>query len=264
MKPAFILVLLLFVSITLISLDLTKKVYSIKLFIYYLFSPVSNTVVDIINKTGQIDNKIASLIKLYQENQLMKKQLNELRFIKYRYEEVIKDNETLSKFLNLRSQSRYKLVSARIILHDSSEWFRAAIIDKGLEDGICPDLPVISFVSSKEVLVGRVMECSKNKSKILLITDKLSYVPAKIFFSGDEGIIQGTDRKHLELKFLLPDGTVKIGDEVITSGIGEIFPSGLYIGTVKEIFKIPREYFKSATVQPYISINKIEEVFIVK
>jgi len=264
-KPTFILLLLLFINVLFISLNLTRKVNSFKYLVYYVFSPFNDKIFNFINQTKELDNRVVSLIRVDKENKKLKQQINELLFFKNRYEQLLRESKYLYNTLKLYQEINFEIISARIISQDPSNWFRTIMIDKGKKDGIIQDMCVISFISDKVVLVGRVCEVNQNSSKVILITDKLSFVPAEILSSRYEGLITGSDSSYLILDYILPDISLKIGDEIITSGIGEIYPSGIYIGIVKEIEDTKKTtYFKHAIVEPYAKLNFLKEVFLLK
>jgi rod shape-determining protein MreC len=177
---------------------------------------------------------------------------------------LFRSNKRLKKNLGLKEHQDYDLIAARVVSYDPVNYFRSVIIDKGGDSGIMPDLPVIAFFDSREALVGRVVAVNRSSSKILLITDELSAVPAQVINSEENGLIQGRNTSRLEMDYLFPETRVKIGDEIMASGMGEIFPYGLYIGVVGEVKSSERGYFKKALVKPHMKLNKLKEVFILK
>jgi rod shape-determining protein MreC len=230
----------------------------------YIISPFPETILRYIDNTKQIDDNVLAIMIAIKENIFLKDQVSKLLFMKNQYEQVLRENERLCQLIRFNDQFQYDTVAGKIISHDTNNWFKSIMLNKGTVDGVNTDYPAIIFNANRAILIGRVINVDNTTSKVLLITDRLSSVPARICSSNDEGLIQGNDTPYLSLDFVLEDSVLKIGDEVITSGIGEIFPQGLFVGVVKEIKYSSDMFFKQCKVEPYFRVNSINEVLIVK
>lgn len=264
MRPTIILVILLVLNITLIYLDFTKKVNTLKLMVLYVISPTPDIVLNFISQTKDIDTNIRKIMVAVQENDRLKGKIQKLLFIKNQFDQVVQENARLARLIKLKDQYVYDTIPAKITSHDSSNWGKSIIINKGSYEEVEYDSPVVTFISNRVVLIGRTLEVGAHQTKVLLITDRLCSVPAKISSTNDQGLIQGKDLPLLLYDFLLINSTVKIGDEIVTSGIGEVFPEGLFIGVVKEVRNSPDLFFKQCTIEPFYRINTINEVLVIK
>ena len=150
-------------------------------------------------------------------------------------------------------------VVARVIARDSSNWVSAVVIDKGKKDKIQADMPVIT----ESGLVGKVSEVGVSTSKIILISDPNLNIPSLIQRSREEGIISGTILGACKMRYISLDSDVKIGDKVITSGLGNVFPKGVLIGELSEIKDDPSGLMKLCLVDPSVNLLKIEEVLVI-
>jgi rod shape-determining protein MreC len=263
-RPAVVFILLISISIALILFNLTGKIQTIRSFVRYIFAPAPDLALRIIDHGEYWGENIVSMVRMREENIYLKGQVDRFAYLEKKYEAISVENRRLKKILGLKKYFRYDLISARVISHDSVNYFKSITVDKGLDSGIVADLPVITFIDSREALIGRVFSVDSFTSKILLITNELSAVPARIIKSGENGLIQGRSGPNLTMDYLFTDGEVRTGDEVITSGMGEVFSSGLYIGVVLEVKSTERGYFKHAVVRPNMKINKLAEVFVIK
>lgn len=263
-KPTPIFILLIFISLIFIIFNPTRRIQAFRDFIHYVFTPTPDLAMKVIDQSKYLSDNLLSIVRLKEENRYLREQVNRFAYLEKKYGVVTQENDRLKNMLGLKKRFQYDLISARVTSHDSMNYFKSIMIDKGYEDGIRIDLPVITFVDSIEALVGRVASVDSSSSKILLVTDELSSVPVKITKSGETGLVRGQSGPLLMLEYLFLDARIKIGDEIITSGIGEVFPPGLYIGVVQNIKSTERGYFKQAAIKPNVKLNKLTEVFIVK
>ena len=263
-RPTLILIILLCISISLLAFNLTKKIWTLRYFVYYVFNPVPELALKIIDNSKYLSENLLSIVKLKEENRELKERLNKLLYMETEYNEVITENKRLKELLELKKGLTYDIISARVISHDPFNWFRAITIDKGHKDGIVVDAPVVTVIDYQIALVGKTVIVDENTTRILLLTDTLLAVPAKVLRTGDNCLIQGNGTPKLILDYLLQESVINIGDEIVTSGIGEIYPSGIPIGIVTDIKTGEEEYFKHAIVKPKVAINRISEVFILK
>lgn len=262
-KPTIILILLISISIILISLNLTPKIVAIKNVLNYFLFPVPGLAFELKNQAEQLGGNISAFIKLNEENIMLKDRIEKFVHLENEYRTILQENTQLQEILRISKHINYDMISARIIVRNPSDWFRSVIIDKGYEDNIKSDMPVVAIVDAKETLVGRIFEVNKNTSKVLLITDGLSSVSVRAVRSETDGIIEGRGEPYLLLDYLLADSDIKIGDEIVTSGVGGIFPAGLPVGTVCEVFSEKKFYFKQAFVKTAIDLNKINIISVI-
>jgi rod shape-determining protein MreC len=164
--------------------------------------------------------------------------------------------------LNYRERSLFRLVPAEVVSRDSSTWWRTVTINRGEEDGLAPEMPVLT----DEGLVGRTTTVSANISVVLLISDENCRVAASVEGTREQGIVTGERvaggvSPLLDLNFLSKQAALKAGQKVYTSGVGGVFPSGLLVGIVRS-FQI-RGLDAQAKLVPAVDLAKLEDVFVV-
>ena len=164
--------------------------------------------------------------------------------------------------LNYRERSVFRLVPAEIITRDASTWWRTVTINRGTDDKIESDMPVVT----DEGLVGKTTTVSKNISIVLLVSDENCKVAATVEGTREQGIISGERvasgiTPSLNLNFLSKQANLQPGQKTYTSGVGGVFPSGLLVGTVKS-FRV-RELDGQAQLTPAVDISHLEDVFVV-
>ena len=261
-KPTVVLFFLVSFSLSLILFNLTEKVIVLRDFFGYLIFPAPSLALRIVDKGRQFSENIVSFVLLHQQNQEYKNKIRDLELIRLQYEVLLRENEHLREILKLSGSIRYNMIVARVISRDPTNWFRSIVIDKGRNSDIRDNMPVIVSVENNINLIGRTIETEDSFAKVLLLTDALSNVPVKVERSKETGVVTGQGDMRLLLNYLLPYSDVKIGDKIITSGIGEIFPEGIPLGSVESIYTRKNTYYKQALIRPFVNWNKITMVCI--
>ena len=113
-----------------------------------------------------------------------------------------------------------------------------------------------------EGVVGRVIEVSAHTAKVLLISDPNSAVDVIIQRSRAQGILEGRVEEFGILKYIQKSDDVQMGDKVITSGLGGIFPKGLIVGTVTKVERKRPGVFQYIEVTPSVDFSRLEEVLV--
>jgi rod shape-determining protein MreC len=173
--------------------------------------------------------------------------------------EISQENARLKNLLSLKNNTPYKVITARVIGRDPSNWSSAIIIDKGSLQGVKKDCPSISFLG----LVGRVVEVESSISKVMLINDPNLSVSAITQRSRQEGLVCGSLGGALIMKYLPKESDIKINDIVVSSGLTKIYPKGLLIGTVIDLGEEFSSLSKYAVVKPAVELGSLEEVLVI-
>lgn len=147
-------------------------------------------------------------------------------YIRSMNEQLKNENANFLQLLHIKEDLWSGSIASRVISRPPQRWFQEIIIDKGIQDGIFLDSPVIGIGQEKAAVVGHVIEVTPQTSKVMLLQDSLSSIPARLEgHPSDDGVVEGTNANELLFKFLSRDSKVKIGDLVVTSGLGGSFPS---------------------------------------
>lgn len=174
------------------------------------------------------------------------------------------ENQHLRAALEYNKRSEFKLVAARVISRDASTWWNTIKINRGFEDGIKSDQPVLTDVG----LVGKTTTVAKNETIVQLITDETCRVAAQVEGTRQKGICSGlrvqdaSSPGDIQLNFLEKTADLQPGQKVFTAGVsGGVFPFGILVGEVQS-FKI-RPLDGQAIVKPAVDIPSLEDVFVV-
>jgi rod shape-determining protein MreC len=205
---------------------------------------------------------LQTLQELEEENTRLSIANKELSATNHTLRGLETENNRLRNALGYRERAVFQLMPARIIARDASTWYNTIKIDRGSEELIEPDMPVLT----EEGLVGKTTIVSEHASVVLLISDENCRVSATVEGTREQGIIRGERTSHtgqpiISLNFLSKRADLKPGQRVLTSGVGGVFPSGILIGAVKD-FK-ERELDGYATIVPAVDLSAIEDVFVI-
>lgn len=202
---------------------------------------------------------------LKEENEQLKLELAEKEAAIRQAEKDSDENERLRKLLDLREQRRdLHFESARIVESDSSNWESILTVNKGTAQDVAVGDCVVTETG---YLVGVVTEAGLNWSTIRTILDSDTSIGATVFRSGQNAVAQGDfalmGQNRLMLGYLGASPDVVAGDLVVTSGLGDYYPSQLVIGTVESVFTGDDGLAQYAVITPSMSLEDLTQVFII-
>jgi len=199
------------------------------------------------------------LVNVRRENTALQKELNTLRMENSRYRELLFTHARLKALFQFKQSINIPSVAAQVIGLDPTGWFRSVIIDKGAHAGIMVDMPVVNGSG----VVGRVVSVSPHYAKVLLLTDQNSAVDSLIQRSRDRGMVRGLKTEVCALDYMIKTSDVRVGDTVVTSGLGGVYPKGIPIGEVTNVEDFPGDLFRHITVKPAVDFSRLEEVLVI-
>lgn len=182
-------------------------------------------------------------------------------------DEIVRENNELRRALQYVEKAPLAVVAGRVINRKPSNWYNTLVIDKGRSHGVQVDSPVIVPVGEAAGLVGKVSEViGENSAVVLLLTDEMCQVSAKLQNSQEQGILGGQrgalrTMPNLRLRYLSKEAEVAAGRKVVSSGAGGLFPPDLLLGEVIsfEIGAIDAE----ALVKPSVNFEELTDIFVV-
>lgn len=239
---------------------------------YSFFSPVRNFVLTIflpfqkvfyslsMNYQNTVDF-FGSIGELKSENQKLLNENRELVAKNAMLNDMQNENAILRQQLELLPRNKYVLIAASVISQDPSGLGNWLEIDKGLDDGVQLGMNVIV---SNSILIGRVQEVGAKSAKIILLTNSKSTINAITSENGARGIVKGEYGLSIILDMILQTDLIKVGDNVVSAGMGGDVPRGLFVGTVQDVHNSEDNLFQQAVVTSPIQISKLQNVFVIK
>ena len=224
--------------------------------------PIQSKVYNVANRAISIKDIIFSYEEIIAENENLKKENMELKIHKERNQKIQEENQRLLKLLEMKENSIYKgnLKFARVSFSDINNLNNKIFIDLGAEDGIKIDMITVYG----DYLVGKIVAVHNNYSEVELITNPNSIISAKTM-RDILGIARGSDEEDGLLYFQpsIVEDNLKEGDEIITSGISDIYPEGIKIGKIEEIDEKENYGYKRVTLKPGFESKDLRELIVI-
>ncbi|MGL5956047.1 MAG: rod shape-determining protein MreC [Brevinema sp.] len=262
-----------FILLLLSILSMSQKVDTDRIYFKsYLFGVVFQIEKFILNiNTSLVDVFInnKNIQELEQQLEVAEQQILYYKELSRLYTYLKQENDHLRQVLQMQSQMYYSAHYSRVLFRDPSLLADYLIVDKGYQDGIKINMPVVSSSLETErlVLIGKIVEVGEDFSRVRVITAKNFYAGVKSLDTGYTGVLrgQGSWNQYLSLDYIPVEANPTIGEQIITSGESGIYPEGLYIGTIQGIGQnVMEEFFKTLYIQSDFKYSKISEVFILK
>ena len=267
-KTAGIVVLILLVLVLLLTGigRLLGGASPLSQFLQAALSPVDKLLGSGVAKLEDIYGYMHDYDQLKEENAALKARIAEMANEVRRSQDANEENERLRTLLNLqRAHMDYAMVDANLISWSTSSWSSAFNIDRGSRDGIEAGDCVITECG---YLVGIVTECGRYSSTVRTLLDPRSAVAARMETAGITAVAAGDfalmSQGRLKLTYLQDAGVLIIGDTVLTTGSGGVYPSGLVIGTVADLRLDQGGFTEYGIMDPGVELASLRQVFVIR
>ncbi|MBQ8914998.1 MAG: rod shape-determining protein MreC [Clostridia bacterium] len=202
--------------------------------------------------------------RIVEENDALRKEINELRDRISDAEEAEEMNNWLFDYLELkREHTDFRFTVATVSAREGGNFATVFMLDKGRAHGVEKDMPVVT----SEGIVGYICEVGTTWSKAVTFLESGTAIGAYVQRSGVEGVIEGnfalSEEGVCTLSYLSADADIKEGDRILSSGFGSVYPRGLVIGTVEKIEKDSASRSISVTVRPAASLSDPSKLMII-
>jgi rod shape-determining protein MreC len=221
-------------------------------------APVAGGASAVNNTFANIWSDYIDLVDVRRENVALRKSVKRLNERIVAGNEAVAANARLTALLGLKGTIDSPSIAVSVIGEDSSAWFKTLVVDRGSADGLSEGMPVVAAGG----IVGRLVKVAPHSSRVLLLTDHASAIAALVQRTRARGVIRGAGSGRCSMEFTVKDEEVKVGDTVVSSGIGGVFPKGLVIGEVTMVKKGEYGVFQTIEVRPTVNIAKLEEMLV--
>ena len=249
-KFAFAFFVLLSLTLVPISLFDSKTASNIRVILIDAVSPIFNVMSrpvfhakNLVNEVDQLFYLRSEVEKLRNENKIL------LNWQAVGRKLEIENNE-LRKLLTVTEEKLPSFLTARVIADANGLFVRTIILNAGKRDGVKNG----QAVANSEGLVGRIVEVGERTSRVLQIVDLNSRIPVMISPSGQKAILSGNNSDTLNLLFLTSKQNLSVGNYIVTSGHGGLFPSGIGVGYISALDE------GNAKVRPFVKWRQINYV----
>ena len=211
---------------------------------------------------GNIKATVQDLSTLHEQNEQLRVEVEQLRAQNLEASEFAAENQRA--LLGYKETAKqFDLLAARVIGRESATWSSMIVINRGAADGLSEDMAVVTELG----LVGHLSEVGLNSSKVQLILDPRSSVGTLVQRpeSRVAGIVEGDMNNPTMPRMVnIPkDADVQVGDVIVTSGFGGVYPKGIVVGHVKEIRNDEGGLLKYGVLETTVNFQKLEDVAVI-
>ena len=200
--------------------------------------------------------------ELLRQVEILRRENEQLRVQASQAAATARENDGLRALFGWQRQTPWKLKLANVVMRDPANWWHTVQIDLGRRDGVREDLPVLTT----DGLVGRVSTVSYTHAQVVLISDPNCKVSAVVENPAhDMGIISPggpLDNSFVELSYLSGNANLQAGQNVITSGLGGVFPKGIPIGQIVDARPVEFGLYTEARVKLLVNLGSLEQVWV--
>lgn len=225
-------------------------------------------------RVEKTSSAVGNLGEVVRERDLLEAEVKKLGAQLRGYNGLMRENKELRQLLDFKKRFSRKTLACEVIARDDGYgWWQTIRLDKGLEEGIAPDMPVMTL----DGLVGRVIEVGAQSCDVLLISDRSFKVSVRFEQDGSFGVLQGGGVSlrgahslgvlcmptPLRVDYVRKDLAIKEGELVVTSGFGGVFPAGLVVGRVVRMNLDESGLYQIADVAPAADLTRLHQVLVV-
>ncbi len=259
-KKNLVLASIILVSLALMTASIKRspKPFFLETVFVWIVSPFQNFFANMVNSVEDVMDQYMFLGNVANENEELRKEIDIL---------LGQNNELREKALQLgrvaglmKYQAHIGQIKtvATIIGRDATQWSKMVFINKGTRHGVHENLPVVTGSG----VVGHVIQATRSVSKVLLIIDNRSAVDALFQDSRVTGVVVGAGEGLCKMKYVPIGASMKVGDRILSSGLGGIYPKGLLVGTVISFSKGREGLFQEVTLKPSVEFSRLEEALV--
>lgn len=257
-RVVFLIVVLALVGLLLLASLLGGRFGTAHQLTLDFIGPIQSVVTRTIGGLGSFKDDYVALWNVRAENKrlqlLVDKYLTELGEYREGYSNYLHFEELLA----FKEKLHFQPLAARVVGKEPAFWYQTIVVDRGREDDVLEGMIALAPAG----VVGQVIHTGEHYSKILLANAPSSAIDAMIQKNRIRGILKGVGEKGFVLHYVLKNADVQVGDNIVTAGIGGVFPAGMPLGSVSKVYKKRRGMFQEIEVKPYVDYQKLEFVLI--
>lgn len=226
-----------------------------------VLTPIQMGVSSTLGEVTGVAETIQRIRDLSDQNRAYKDQLDQLQSEVVTMRELEVENAQLRDLLSMAQRTGPgELIPVTVIARDDVPYVQAITIDRGSTGGVHEG----SIVITHRGLVGRVERVNPTSAKVRLITDINQSVAVRLQSeSRSTGVLRGQSQGNLLVIEYIPQAdTIRVGDPVLTSGLGEVFPENLVVGNVARVEHKDSDPFQLAVVEPAVDMDKLERLYV--
>ncbi len=227
-------------------------------FLINFFAPIQGGIMYAHNQATSLFNNYLANINASKDNKILLKKVSFLEEKIFVYREVARENERLKSLLQFEEGMAIKSILAQVVGWDTSSDFKSLRINRGAKDG----LKLQSTVVTSEGVVGYVYRMTDHFSDVLTIMNPKNRIDGIVERIRSHGIVEGFSGQKCIMKYVNQADPLILNDVVFTSGLGNIYPKGLKIGSISKIKRENYETMQYVEIAPAVNFSRLEEVIV--
>ncbi|NLT12274.1 MAG: rod shape-determining protein MreC [Clostridiaceae bacterium] len=263
-----VLVTVLIIIVIIFSSIPGNPIHSLTRPLSVVLNPIQNAVSFVGDRIGSFFSAVTEGMDIREENQELKEEIAKLEYELSQSEEATRRWEELKDAFQIKDTfEQYEIIGSSILTREADEWFSVIRIDSGSKDGLNFELyDAFAAVDARMNLVGRVISSDNDTAKVLPLLHEGFSVSAKVD-TVNGIVVRVTGENQLKQSGLckvsmIPEGmSLNVGDVLVTSGKGGVFPAGIPIGVIDSVHN-DSELNRYATLRPYTNLYEIKDVFV--
>lgn len=258
-RAFFILVAVMVAQLLLLSVQITRNhnVRLIQVWAVGALDPFERALHWTVKSTSNSWTRLSSLRHAQQENQQLRAELDAAHSEILQFSEKAQEADRLRALLDFKNQLPFQTTAAEVIATSPGERSNAIFISRGSDSGLAADMAVIT----PSGIVGKTIAVFPHSAQVLLLTDPSSGVGCLLEKSRIQGVLKGAGQGLAQLHYVMNEQQVSAGDTILTSGLDQIYPKGLPVGTV--VRTGDGNIYKEITVRPAATLDRLETVVVV-
>jgi len=258
-RAFFILLAVLLAQLLLLSLQITRNqsVRLIQVWGVAAFDPFERSVHWVVKSIRQAGRQYGELRQAQKQNEELRQELAIANSRLQELSERASETDRLRALLDFKNHLPFETAAAEVIATNPGEKASAVFIDKGARAGLSTDLAVIIPAG----VVGKIIAVFPFSAQVMLIVDPSSGVGCMLEKTRAQGVLKGGSGNLAQLQYILAEEQVSAGEKVLTSGLDQIYPKGLPVGTVVQVRD--SGIYKKIQVKPDVALDRLESVLVV-
>lgn len=247
--------------VVLISLPVLLSAYSLpvaeslRLTFFSVSKPVLSAGSQIQHAYTTAADYAKELLFIFRKNRELRKKVEELEYKNSILQAEQIENQRLRDLLQVSEQHQHKSIAARVMVKDVTHFANWAALDKGRAEGVRKNQAVVST----QGLVGKIIEAGSRSSRVVFLTDIEARVSGLVERTRDTGLLMGDGTEILVMRYIDLESDIKVGDRILSAGLGKVYPKDILIGTVEAIGRDPEGFHLEARVRPAVKFSRLEE-----
>ncbi len=258
MKRVLVPIIILCACIAILTVSYNYSQENVRSVFLNLLYPFQKLTSSVYKSSVNLKKAILSVKKMCSREDALEKEIESLSIEIKLLRSLHAENKKLRELLKIKNKYNYQIVFAEIIAGDITSLYDLVIIDKGKKDNIEKNMPVMTA----QGIVGITQDAGAYSTRVITILNPNCKLGVFVGKSSIKGVMQGKG-DYCIIKYISVEENIEAGNKVYTSG-GGIYPEGIEVGKVFKIDKKPQDIFQIVYVLPYVNIQNLDRVAVIK